>query len=71
MDIFEIYFNQGADKLKADLSTLSLNDIKAICKNNGLDATGSYRRIKNQSDLAEFVLKRVDAMVHKGKVFLR
>jgi len=62
LDIFTLYY-QG--KLLSEISELSAEELKQICKTHGLDPSGSYKRM-DQAQLADFIMYRVDCMINRG-----
>jgi|GEM_PF-5403088 len=69
-NLFALYSNVGEESLKESLEGLTLDKLKAACREYALDPTGQYRRMNDRDKLVSFIVSRIKDIFNRGKVFL-
>lgn len=69
LDIFEVYANDGKQKLREKLELLDMNTLKKIISLHSFDSSRLAEKWKNKDKLLDLIVKRVEARVQKGRVF--
>ena len=69
LDVFQVFFAEGAAQLRRRLEMLELKDLKSLISRHGLDPSGLARNWRKQEKLIELIVQRMEARGRKGEVF--
>lgn len=70
INLFQIYADAGRTGILVTLAGQPVDQLKELCKKHSLDCSGSYKRYKDNRELAEFMAHRVKCMMTKGSAFM-
>ncbi|MGE5530064.1 MAG: hypothetical protein ACM3X6_13115 [Patescibacteria group bacterium] len=69
LDVFGLFFAEGAGGLRSRLEMLEVRDLKAVISGHGLDPTGLARNWRKKEKLVDLIVERAEARGKKGEVF--
>jgi FAD/FMN-containing dehydrogenase len=71
IDIYQIYEEEGKEKLRNCLEGLTVENLKEIVRYYRLDPKGYFRRWKTKRKFISFIIDKTEKRLEKGKVFMK